>query len=250
MTQGRSGQDRCLGLVRLARTGSGGSVVGTKARYALLAEELSADVALQPDGGAAREANVAHVAATAFLHRDALPLVLLAVGLAVGRHTQMLPRAGEAGTAAVWRSTEDCATVLPMRRAWAIIAVAFVFATGCAQKDWIDRTLVTVDVTGVWEGPQAGTIGAGGIIVFVLQQRGPKVTGEIRNLYTWPMPTAESTPIQGTVNGDTLSLHEVSGQTLRVVLQVNGDEMIGSMDRLSLSFSVSLRRQPAASPPR
>ena len=26
---------------------------------------------------------------------------------------------------------------------------------GCAQKNWIDRTLVTVDVTGVWEGTQA-----------------------------------------------------------------------------------------------
>ena len=137
-----------------------------------------------------------------------------------------------------------------MKAALGVIAAALVLTSGCAQKDWIDRTLVTVDVTGVWEGTQAGTSGAGGIIVFVLQQQGPKVTGEIRNLYTWPMPKAESTPIQGTVNGDTLSLHEVRGQTLRVVLQVNGDEMAGSMDRLSLSFNVSLRRQPAASPPR
>jgi len=124
------------------------------------------------------------------------------------------------------------------------VFVALVFASGCAQKDWIDRTLVTVDVTGVWEGTQAGTIGAGGTVVFVLQQQGPKVTGEIRNLYTWPMPKAESTPIQGTVNGDTLSLHEVSGQPLRVVLQVNGDEMTGSADRLSLSFTFNLRRRP------
>ena len=131
-----------------------------------------------------------------------------------------------------------------MRAVLGVIAAALVFASGCAQKDWIDRTLVTVDVTGVWEGTQAGTIGAGGIIVFVLQQQGPKVTGEIRNLYTWPMPTAESTPIQGTVNGDTLSLHEVSGQPLRVVLQVNGDEMTGSADRLSLSFTFNLRRRP------
>ena len=35
-----------------------------------------------------------------------------------------------------------------MRAAWVVIGVALVFASGCAQKDWIDRTLVTVDVTG------------------------------------------------------------------------------------------------------
>jgi hypothetical protein len=27
---------------------------------------------------------------------------------------------------------------------------------GCAQKDWIDRTLVTVDVTGNWSGSVGG----------------------------------------------------------------------------------------------
>ena len=132
-----------------------------------------------------------------------------------------------------------------MRAALGVIAAAIVLASGCVKQDWIDRTLVTVDVTGVWEGKQTGTtLTWVRDTVFVLQQRGPKVTGEIMNLYTWPMPTAESTPIQGTVNGDTLSLQEVSGQPLRVVLQVNGDEITGSGDRLSLSFTVSLRRRP------
>ena len=129
-----------------------------------------------------------------------------------------------------------------MRAALGAIAVALLFASGCAQKDWIDRTLVTVDVTGVWEGAQAGT-GRPVPVVFVLQQQGPKVTGEIRNLGAWPNTSAGSIPIQGTVNGDTLSLREVSGQTLRVVLQVNGDEMTGSGE-LSTSFRVSLRRRP------
>jgi len=36
------------------------------------------------------------------------------------------------------------------------VFVALVFASGCAQKDWIDRTLVTVDVTGVWSGSLRG----------------------------------------------------------------------------------------------
>jgi len=140
-----------------------------------------------------------------------------------------------------------------MRAAVAVIAAAFVFASGCAQKDWIDRTLVTVDVTGVWEGKSEQS-GAGGPwirdIVLVLQQQGPKVTGEIRNLGSGRLSAVGSTPIQGTVNGDTLSRREASGQTLHVVLQVNGDEMTGSGDRLNAGFQMSLRRQPAASPQR
>jgi hypothetical protein len=41
------------------------------------------------------------------------------------------------------------------RTALWVIAVAWVFASGCAQKDWIDRTLVTTDVSGVWTGSMA-----------------------------------------------------------------------------------------------
>jgi hypothetical protein len=33
-----------------------------------------------------------------------------------------------------------------------LIAAALVFASGCTKTDWIDRTLVTVDVTGTWCG--------------------------------------------------------------------------------------------------
>jgi len=35
-----------------------------------------------------------------------------------------------------------------MRAVLGVIAAALVFASGCAQKDWIDRTLVTTDVSG------------------------------------------------------------------------------------------------------
>jgi hypothetical protein len=31
---------------------------------------------------------------------------------------------------------------------WLVIVVALTFVTGCARTDWIDRTLVIVDVTG------------------------------------------------------------------------------------------------------
>jgi hypothetical protein len=98
-----------------------------------------------------------------------------------------------------------------MRPAWVVIGVAFMLTSGCAQTDWIDRTLVTVDVTGVWEGTQSGTQAAWARdIVLVLQQQGAKVTGEIRNLSSGSATSVGSTPIQGTVNGDTLSLSEVS----------------------------------------
>jgi len=147
-----------------------------------------------------------------------------------------------AGKLARWRTIEGYGSLASMRAMWALVATALVFGSGCAKQDWIDRTLVTVDVTGVWEGTQART-GRTVPVVFVLQQQGPKVTGEMRGLGAWPNASAESIPIQGTVNGDTLSLREVSGQTLRVVLQVNGDEMTGS-GQLSTSFRVSLRRRP------
>src|SRR5215510_10838195 len=62
-----------------------------------------------------------------------------------------------------------------------LIAATLAIDSGCAKQDWIDRTLVTVDVTGVWEGKQDFGPGGGGDrdIVIVLQQQGAKVTGEI-----------------------------------------------------------------------
>jgi len=56
------------------------------------------------------------------------------------------------------------------------VFVALVFASGCAQKDWIDRTLVTVDVTGVWSGSLRGAQ-APRDVQLELKQEGSKVTG-------------------------------------------------------------------------
>jgi hypothetical protein len=121
-------------------------------------------------------------------------------------------------------------------------------SAGCAQKDWIDRTLVTVDVTGVWQGRFTRTGGGsgGGDVVFVLQQRGPKVTGEMK----FPLGSG-STPgmspagiqIEGTVSGDTFTFHEMRGQKTHGEFQVNGEEMIGSWARLTTQ-TATLRRQP------
>ena len=114
--------------------------------------------------------------------------------------------------------------------AWVIIGILGL--VGCAQRDWIDRTLVTVDVTGVWEGTQRGTNYANNIELD-LKQEGPRVTGQIRGIRNTGGTLEKPFPIVGTVSGDTLSLREASGQTMRLEVQVNGDEMTGSGGRLT-----------------
>ena len=56
-----------------------------------------------------------------------------------------------------------------------LVTVTLTLSAGCAQTDWIDRTLVTVDVTGTWYGYWAG--GAGRETYFELKQEGNKVSG-------------------------------------------------------------------------
>jgi len=145
-----------------------------------------------------------------------------------------------------------------MRAMW--VFVALVFASSCAvQKDWIDRTLVTVDVTGVWEGTFTGT-GGSGSVRFVLQQQGPKVTGEMKIPAVPTVPTAppEGRPppsvsarridaegglrIEGTVSGDTFTFQFVKAPYGSGEFQVNGDEMIGSWSGL-YKQTATLRRQ-------
>ena len=35
---------------------------------------------------------------------------------------------------------------------WILIAATLAIGSGCARPDWIESTLVTVDLTGVWQG--------------------------------------------------------------------------------------------------
>ena len=133
-----------------------------------------------------------------------------------------------------------------MRPAWVVIGVALVFASGCATADWIDRTLVTVDVTGVWEGTQTPTTQKSTElpIELVLEQKGAKVSGElkgVRNLQGVSSPT--TIPIEGTVSGDRFSFHGANaGPMMQVVLQVKGDEMTGEGQGL-FGFTMTLRRR-------
>jgi hypothetical protein len=107
-----------------------------------------------------------------------------------------------------------------MRAALGVIAAAFVFATGCAQKDWIDRTLVTENVTGAW----AGLLGAHGCsrdVRLDLQQDGSKVTG-VGMFFV----SNDRFPIQGSVAGDVFTFKSLRGSTSGE-LTISGDDMNG-----------------------
>ena len=135
-----------------------------------------------------------------------------------------------------------------------LIATTLLSGSGCAKTDWIDRTLVTVDVTGTWYG--YGTSSAGGTsggmsanveIWLELEQEGPRVKGSYRQKPD--QSTNVSGPIEGTVSGDVFRYRLLRGSS-DIELTVSGDEMNGqTSDR-----RFSLRRiDPSSlpgSPPR
>jgi hypothetical protein len=106
-----------------------------------------------------------------------------------------------------------------------LIAAALAFGLGCASTDWIDRTLVTVDVTGGWEGSWSTGRGTGEVHL-TLQQRGPKVTGQL-------MITGTNQPddgdIEGMISGDLFTFRQTGRGRLSGELQVKGDEMTSSV---------------------
>ena len=131
-----------------------------------------------------------------------------------------------------------------------LIAATLAVGSGCAKQDWIDRTLVTVDVTGVWLGTMSQlSTGSGGDARLELQQKGPNVSGQMQI----PAGTIVSGPITGTVAGDVFKFTDARG-TLFGELTVNGDEMTGQYSGPMGARPISLRRENSisspASPPR
>ena len=133
-----------------------------------------------------------------------------------------------------------------------LIIAALVFGSGCARSDWIERTLVTVDVTGTWSASVGGAGGAnvGGSLWFELEQQGSTVKGNMQ--YVGPrgfgLP-ATARPIEGAVTGDVFRFRQPDG-TVEGELTVSGDEMTGQVWIGSLR-PISLQRvDPSARPPR
>jgi len=109
-------------------------------------------------------------------------------------------------------------------RRWLLIGVLVLASAGCARRDWVSDLLVLTDVTGTWEG-WVSTSGTGGGVVprspatMVLQQSGPKVTGEL----SWARGRGR---VEGVVTGEVLTFSE----GIKVELAVDGDEMWGTAD--------------------
>jgi len=130
-----------------------------------------------------------------------------------------------------------------------LIAATLIFAAGCVKSDWIDRTLVTVDVTGTWQGSG----GPDRDLLFELKQEGTRVEGFMR------LPTGGSSlsyssasrvnpgPVEGTVAGDVFRFRRTNG-SLEGALTVSGDEMSGHLSWMGGS-QISLRRVDPPSPP-
>jgi hypothetical protein len=131
-----------------------------------------------------------------------------------------------------------------------LIAGVLCFGSGCASTDWIDRTLVTVDVTGTWVGRMGG--GGSRDVVLELEQKGSIVKGLVKS------PSAGGTgvsagSIDGTVAGDVFRFRNSRG-SFEAELTVSGEEMDGRASYFGTNRPISLRRADSAagpgSPPR
>ena len=135
-----------------------------------------------------------------------------------------------------------------------LVTTALVFSgSGCAAKqDWIDRTLVTVDVTGTWSGYTgggSGAVGSGADFRLELEQHGSTVKGFLRFAGFGNSGRFADGPIEGTVAGDVFRFRGTRGE-VEGELTVSGDEMTG-MGMVSFwgQRRLSLRRtDPSSSP--
>ena len=122
---------------------------------------------------------------------------------------------------------------------------------GCAQNDWIDRTLVTENVSGSWYGTMVGPAAGGSRedIRLTLKQAGGKVTGEFRTsgrLASWI--TTEGA-LEGTISVDVFKFVDAR-RTLTGELTISGDEMHGVIGRYRADVRRVESSSTTPSPPR
>ena len=133
-----------------------------------------------------------------------------------------------------------------------LMLAALICDSGCARTDWIERTLVTVDVTGTWSGSVIGGGGnTSGTLSFELEQQGSMVKGFMHFVSGGSNPGSpvRSRPIDGTVAGDVFRFR-AQGSTWDGQLSVSGEEMTGQVS-LGGAGTVTLRRvDPSTRPPR
>jgi hypothetical protein len=121
-----------------------------------------------------------------------------------------------------------------------LVAATLIFAAGCAKQDWIDRTLVTVDVTGTWYG---GVRGSSMILLFELEQQGATVKGSVQ------FAPGTRGDIEGTLAGDVFRFRNARAN-VEGEMTVSGDEMSGRISGGYLGTrQISVRRVDSSSPP-
>ena len=90
-----------------------------------------------------------------------------------------------------------------------VLAIGF----GCTRPDWIERTLVTVDVSGTWYGTGTGTVAGGtaAVVWLDLQQEGGKATGSMTTQGFGGGALVSSGRIEGTLAGDVFTFRQMNG---------------------------------------
>ena len=114
-------------------------------------------------------------------------------------------------------------------RALARVLLVLVIASpiACARRDWIDRTLVTENVTGIWSGSMQSSPSSPRIELD-LRQHGAKVTGVMKLPPTGTYSGGLGIPIEGSVAGDVFSFRDQRG-VYSGELTVGGDDMMGQI---------------------
>ena len=108
-----------------------------------------------------------------------------------------------------------------------LLVLAIVSTVACAQTDWIDRTLVTENVTGVWSGSTEGSP-VGLQVQLELRQQGAKITGELKVPQPGTYSFGSGVPIEGNVAGDVFTFRDQRG-VFSGELTVGGDNMVGQI---------------------
>jgi hypothetical protein len=125
-----------------------------------------------------------------------------------------------------------------------ILVTALVCGSGCARSDWIDRTLVTVDVTGTWEGSASNAQGTSWFQLNLAQQ-GSQVKGTVKGTGM----NRSAGQINGTVAGDVFTFR-LTDVPFTGEMRVSGDEMTGpaTIPYLYSRGTLNLRRVSPGSP--
>ena len=122
---------------------------------------------------------------------------------------------------------------------------ALAYGVGCASRpDWIEQTLVTVDVTGTWVGSEITGYKSGpGMYEVALEQQGAKVRGYLQRHGEGVGQAAGtySGPVEGTVGGDVFRFRQTNG-SLTGETALSGDEMAGEVSFDGLVRRITLRR--------